>query len=188
MDLAKTHTLTDEQRLAQLGHQQELRRTFSLPALLSLCICLMATWEATSTVIATALQSGGPPCLIYNLQVLRSLSQSVAKTEYSILSLICSLCIAASLAEIASIYPTAGGTTIPSHLIWAPVDVNHIDSHCVCRAVPLGGRAMPCSEQHRSFIRHRVDISRWANRLHRICCLRRRPTDSGFDRPQQRDI
>ncbi|OAQ83835.1 amino acid/polyamine transporter I [Purpureocillium lilacinum] len=62
VDLAKTHTLTDEQRLAQLGHQQELRRTFSLPALLSF-----------------------------------------------ILSLICSLCIAASLAEIASIYPTAGG-------------------------------------------------------------------------------
>jgi len=29
VDLAKTHTLTDEQRLAQLGHQQELRRTFS---------------------------------------------------------------------------------------------------------------------------------------------------------------
>lgn len=58
--------LTDEQRLAQVGHQQELRRTFSLPALGALCVCLMATWEALSTVIAAALVSGGPPCLFYN--------------------------------------------------------------------------------------------------------------------------
>lgn len=64
-------SISDEQRLAQLGHQQELRRSFSLPALVALCICLMATWEATSSVIATALTSGGPPCLIYNLQVPR---------------------------------------------------------------------------------------------------------------------
>lgn len=59
--------LTDEQRLAQLGHKQELGRRFSLPTMISLCICLMATWEAASTVIATALVSGGAPCLFYNL-------------------------------------------------------------------------------------------------------------------------
>jgi hypothetical protein len=58
--------LSDEERLGQLGHQQELRRTFSLPALGALCLCLMATWEALSTVIAPALISGGPPCLFYN--------------------------------------------------------------------------------------------------------------------------
>ncbi|TWU77414.1 hypothetical protein ED733_006447 [Metarhizium rileyi] len=83
----------DEQRLAQLGHQQELQRRFSLQALVSLCVCLMATWEATSTVIATALVSGGSPCLFYNY----------------ILSFMFSICVAASLGEIASIYPTAGG-------------------------------------------------------------------------------
>lgn len=58
--------LSDEQRLAQLGHEQQLKRSFSLPALGALCLCLMATWEALSTVIATALTSGGPPCLFYN--------------------------------------------------------------------------------------------------------------------------
>ncbi|KID82881.1 amino acid permease, partial [Metarhizium majus ARSEF 297] len=58
--------MDEERRLAQLGHEQELQRRFSLPALVSLCICLMATWEATSTVIATALVSGGSPCLFYN--------------------------------------------------------------------------------------------------------------------------
>ncbi|KAH7312979.1 amino acid permease [Rhexocercosporidium sp. MPI-PUGE-AT-0058] len=85
--------LSDEERLAQLGHTQELNRGFSVLALGSLVLCLMATWEALSTVISSALVSGGPPCLFYNY----------------ILSFICTLCIALSLAEIASIYPTAGG-------------------------------------------------------------------------------
>ncbi|KAK6223612.1 amino acid permease [Colletotrichum tabaci] len=83
----------DDYRLAQLGHAQELKRQFSLPALGALCLCLMATWEALSTVIAPALLSGGAPCLFYNL----------------IASTICTVCIASSLGEIASIYPTAGG-------------------------------------------------------------------------------
>ncbi|KAF4449345.1 amino acid permease [Fusarium albosuccineum] len=83
----------DALRLAQLGHTQELKRQYSLFSLCALCVCLMATWEALSTVIATALISGGAPCLFYNL----------------VLSTICSVCIACSLGEIASIYPTAGG-------------------------------------------------------------------------------
>ncbi|PHH62116.1 hypothetical protein CDD81_7547 [Ophiocordyceps australis] len=85
--------LSDEERLAQLGVKQELQRTYSLPALAALCVCLMATWEALSSVIAAALVSGGPPCLFYNY----------------VASFLCTVCIAASLAEIASMYPTAGG-------------------------------------------------------------------------------
>ncbi|KAI8204424.1 Choline transport protein [Colletotrichum sp. SAR 10_76] len=83
----------DDLRLAQLGHAQELNRQFSLLTLGALCVCLMATWEALSSVVAPALVSGGAPCLFYNL----------------ILSTICTVCIASSLGEIASIYPTAGG-------------------------------------------------------------------------------
>ncbi|RKL02447.1 hypothetical protein BFJ68_g12004 [Fusarium oxysporum] len=71
----------DALRLAQLGHTQELRRQYSLFSLCALCVCLMATWEALSSVVATALITGGAPCLFYNY----------------------------SLGEIASIYPTAGG-------------------------------------------------------------------------------
>ncbi|KAH9231230.1 hypothetical protein K456DRAFT_1751689 [Colletotrichum gloeosporioides 23] len=78
-----------------LGHAQELKRQFSLPTLGALCLCLMATWEAISTVVAQALLSGGAPCLFYNY----------------VLSFVCSVCIAASLGEIASIYPTAGAFT-----------------------------------------------------------------------------
>ncbi|KAF5520931.1 Choline transport protein [Colletotrichum aenigma] len=87
------NAISDEDRLAQLGHAQELKRQFSLPTLGALCLCLMATWEALSTVVAQALLSGGAPCLFYNY----------------VLSFVCSVCIAASLGEIASIYPTAGG-------------------------------------------------------------------------------
>lgn len=59
-------SLNDEQLLAALGHKQELRREFSIWSLGCLCICLMATWEALSTVVAPALISGGAPCLFYN--------------------------------------------------------------------------------------------------------------------------
>ncbi|PTD13434.1 hypothetical protein HYE67_010116 [Fusarium culmorum] len=85
----------DAQRLAQLGHEQELRRQYSLISLGALCLCLGATWEALSTVVVTALVNGGAPCVFYNY----------------ILSAIFSICTAASLGEIASIYPTAGGTS-----------------------------------------------------------------------------
>ncbi|KAI6752522.1 hypothetical protein HG530_013891 [Fusarium avenaceum] len=83
----------DEDILARLGHGQELERKFSLFTIGALCSCLMASWEALATVIASALTSGGAPCLLYNY----------------IASFVCTLCVALSLAEIASIYPTAGG-------------------------------------------------------------------------------
>jgi len=59
-------SLNDEQLLAAIGHKQELRREFSIWSLGCLCLCLMATWEALSSVVATALISGGAPCLFYN--------------------------------------------------------------------------------------------------------------------------
>lgn len=59
-------TTTDDVRLAQLGHAQELKRTFSVWSLGCLCLCLMATWEALGSVLALALLSGGAPCLFYN--------------------------------------------------------------------------------------------------------------------------
>ncbi|TEY66765.1 hypothetical protein BOTCAL_0133g00230 [Botryotinia calthae] len=75
------------------GNVEELRKDFSVWSLGSLCLCLMATWEALSSVVAAALANGGAPCLFYNYCI----------------SLIGSLAISSSLAEIASIWPTAGG-------------------------------------------------------------------------------
>ncbi|OBT81836.1 hypothetical protein VE02_09525 [Pseudogymnoascus sp. 03VT05] len=43
----------------ELNEIVELRHQFSVWSLGSLCVCLMATWEALSTVIATALMNGG---------------------------------------------------------------------------------------------------------------------------------
>ena len=57
---------TDDALLAELGHVPELKREFSIWSLASLCLCLMATWEATGSVLALALLSGGAPCLFYN--------------------------------------------------------------------------------------------------------------------------
>ena len=56
----------DDELLEQLGHVSELRREFSVWSLGSLCLCLKATWEAISSVVATALTNGGAHCLFYN--------------------------------------------------------------------------------------------------------------------------
>lgn len=53
-------------RLEQLGYVQELPREFSIWSMMALCMCLMATWEALSAVLASALVAGGAPCLFYN--------------------------------------------------------------------------------------------------------------------------
>lgn len=56
----------EQDRLEQLGYTQELRREFSLWSMAALCMCLMATWEALSAVLSSAIVSGGAPCLFYN--------------------------------------------------------------------------------------------------------------------------
>ncbi|KIL85236.1 hypothetical protein FAVG1_11666 [Fusarium avenaceum] len=91
LDRLPTHG--DTAQLESLGFHSELQRTFSLPSIVGLCLCLMSTWEACAAVLVQGLASGGAPCLLYNF--LASFAGSLA--------------IGASLAEIASIYPTAGG-------------------------------------------------------------------------------
>ncbi|KAJ5887036.1 uncharacterized protein N7473_009710 [Penicillium subrubescens] len=91
--VAPEKPISDEEQLAALGHVQELRREFSLWSIVCLQISLMATWEALSSVVATALTNGGAPCLFYNY----------------IIALVGTVFIVLSLGEIASIYPTAGG-------------------------------------------------------------------------------
>lgn len=53
-------------RLEQLGYAQELPREFSMWSMMALCMCLMATWEALSAVLGSAIVNGGAPCLFYN--------------------------------------------------------------------------------------------------------------------------
>ncbi|KAF4769700.1 hypothetical protein HAV15_012029 [Penicillium sp. str.  len=79
--------ISDEDQLVALGHVQELRRDFSLWSIVCLQISLMATWEALSSVVATAHQW----------------------RSAIIITLIGTMFVVLSLSEIASIYPTAGG-------------------------------------------------------------------------------
>lgn len=53
----------DEARLAQAGYSQELDRTFSLPSLIALSLCLMATYEALSGKEQFSWSTPSPPLL-----------------------------------------------------------------------------------------------------------------------------
>ncbi|PMD37860.1 amino acid transporter-like protein [Hyaloscypha variabilis F] len=90
-----TSSPSDEETLQapEIGYTEELRRDFSIWSLGSLCLCLMGTWEALTSVVAAALTNGGAPCLFYNY----------------IITFLGTIAVACSLAEIASIWPTAGG-------------------------------------------------------------------------------
>lgn len=78
-----TRTMSvDDELLEQLGHMQELRREFSVWSLGSLCLRLMATWEALSSVVAARLTNGGAPCLLTVLQLVCPQLLSKPLTDY----------------------------------------------------------------------------------------------------------
>jgi choline transport protein len=83
----------DNEELERLGHKQELQRNFSPLSMLGLAFAILNSWTALSASLSLALPSGGPSSVIWGL----------------ITAGICNLCLAASLAEFLSAYPTAGG-------------------------------------------------------------------------------
>ncbi|KAL6925390.1 hypothetical protein FSHL1_002637 [Fusarium sambucinum] len=83
----------ESQNLERLGYAQEVKRRFSLLAMVATCVNLMCPWEALSSTLAAGLVSGGPVSLVYG----------------SITAFLGSICGAMSLAELASSFPTAGG-------------------------------------------------------------------------------
>ncbi|KAL4905247.1 hypothetical protein BDW74DRAFT_185291 [Aspergillus multicolor] len=78
---------------AALGTKQELVRGFGLFSLTSLGIIIANSWAATGGTIVTALYNGGPMAVLYGL--------IVVSIFYA--------CISASLSELASAIPSAGG-------------------------------------------------------------------------------
>jgi len=83
----------DELQLAQLGHKGQLKRNFSPLSMLGLAFAILNSWTALSASLSLALPSGGSVSVIWGL----------------ITAGVCNLCLAASLAEFLSAYPTAGG-------------------------------------------------------------------------------
>ena len=83
----------DELQLEALGHKGELQRNFSFLSMLGLAFAILNSWTALSASLSLALSSGGSTSVTWGL----------------ITAGVCNLCLAASLAEFLSAYPTAGG-------------------------------------------------------------------------------
>ncbi|KAJ5110947.1 hypothetical protein N7532_001482 [Penicillium argentinense] len=99
----------DDAQLAQMGHKSELKRNFSMVSMLGLAFAILNSWTALSASLSLSLPSGGPASVVWGL----------------ITAGICSLCMAASLAEFLSAYPTAGGqyhwVAVISPQKWMPI-------------------------------------------------------------------
>lgn len=89
----KPQSDADELQLEALGHKGELKRQFSPLSMLGLAFAILNSWTALSASLSLALPSGGSTSVVWGL----------------ITAGICNLCLAASLAEFLSAYPTAGG-------------------------------------------------------------------------------
>lgn len=84
---------TDDVLQGHLGHTPELKRKFSSLSMLGLAFAILNSWTALSASLSLALPSGGPTSVIWGL----------------VTAGVCNLCLAASLAEFLSAWPTAGG-------------------------------------------------------------------------------
>ncbi|KAI9373493.1 amino acid/polyamine transporter I [Aspergillus egyptiacus] len=82
---------TDNPR-AEYRQKQQLERYLNFLASLAFSATLLASWETTGGSLLSGLYNGGPAAIVYG----------------SIVSLVGNLAIAMSLAELASIHPTAG--------------------------------------------------------------------------------
>ncbi|KAK5090366.1 hypothetical protein LTR05_000538 [Lithohypha guttulata] len=88
-----TSVIEDADALAAMGHKQELQRNFSTISMLGLAFAILNSWTALAASLSLALPSGGPSAVIWGLITAGCFN----------------LCLAASLAEFLSAYPTAGG-------------------------------------------------------------------------------
>lgn len=103
-----------DQALARLGYKSELPRNLSMMSILGLSFAIMAVPFGISTTMSITLTNGQSVTVLYG---------------WIFVSLI-SMCIAASLAEICAVFPTAGGVYYWSAMLstprWAPL-VSFVD-------------------------------------------------------------
>ncbi|PFH57862.1 hypothetical protein XA68_14481 [Ophiocordyceps unilateralis] len=106
--------LSADRALAHLGYRAELPRNFSMMSILGLSFAIMAVPFGLSTTLYITLTNGQSVAVLYG---------------WLLVSLI-SVCIAASLAEICAVFPTAGGVYYWSAMLsprpWAPL-VSFVD-------------------------------------------------------------
>jgi amino acid permease (GABA permease) len=96
-------------KLAAMGYKAELPRSLSFFSVLGLSFAIMAVPVGESVTLSIGLTNGGPVTIFYGWISLT----------------IISICIAASLAEICSAYPTSGGVYYWSAMLankkWTPI-------------------------------------------------------------------
>lgn len=95
--------------LEHLGVKQELHRNFSRISMLGLAFAILNSWTALAASLSLALPSGGASAILWGL----------------IVAGLCNLCLAASLAEFLSAYPTA--VRLPSETC-GPLSSEHTKS------------------------------------------------------------
>ncbi|KAJ5778816.1 Amino acid/polyamine transporter I [Penicillium paradoxum] len=103
----------DDAKLAAMGHRPELQRSHSTWSMLGLAFAVLNSWTALSASLSISLTSGGSTSVIWGrliLDTLREISLTFAFYNIGLVTAgFCNLCIACSLAEFLSAYPTAGG-------------------------------------------------------------------------------
>ncbi|EFJ27543.1 hypothetical protein SELMODRAFT_95941 [Selaginella moellendorffii] len=91
MDAAKMDS--GQRRLQELGYKQELKRSMSPLGNVAMCFSIISIISGITPTYNTGLRYGGPVSIVYGWLIVCFFS----------------LCIALSLAEICSAYPTSGG-------------------------------------------------------------------------------
>ncbi|PBP18118.1 hypothetical protein BUE80_DR010970 [Diplocarpon rosae] len=108
-DYAAAESNPNAAQSAAPGHKGERKRNFSPLAMLGLAFAILNTWTSLAASLSLALTFGGPASVLWGL----------------ITAGFCNLCLAVSLAELLSAYPTAGGqyhwVAVISWKSWVPL-------------------------------------------------------------------
>ncbi|KAJ5887801.1 hypothetical protein N7495_007842 [Penicillium taxi] len=86
-------TTGEDVRLEDLGYEQELKRSFGLFSMIGFSFSIVTSWTALSGVLVVGITSGGAPVMIWSFLAVS----------------IITLAVAASMAEMCSQWPVAGG-------------------------------------------------------------------------------
>ncbi|KAJ5108587.1 hypothetical protein N7456_005262 [Penicillium angulare] len=89
----------DAAKLAEMGYTQDLNRNFSILSLIGIAFCMSNSWFGISASMITGISSGGTVLIVYGLLWITFISLGVG----------------ASLAELASSMPNAGGQYFWAH-------------------------------------------------------------------------
>ncbi|KAJ5094291.1 amino acid permease family protein [Penicillium angulare] len=93
-EIADTKSIDqDALDIIALGHEQAFSRKFNIYSLLALAFCVLGSWGAISSDLATGFSSGGPVIILWGL----------------VLVALCNLCVVLSLGELCSSMPTSLG-------------------------------------------------------------------------------